>query len=151
MPHQPRTLSRTTHPNDTSHTNVSGPATRTRRQPRCPSDAAPEVDTWDVDPELTFLAWLADPDAPEELFPDERHDVALPVSWLLGMLCASRTPLPDTAGVLLGYRHPRTIGDAATDLLLAVSDPSGPKCPTFAAAKGYLRELDVRAHVFDGA
>jgi hypothetical protein len=127
----------------------TGSGSRAHEPRRCPAET-PQVDTWDVDPEAIFLTWLADPEAPEELVPDDRHAVGLPASWLLGMLCASRTPLPDWAERHLGYRQPRTIGDAATDLLLAVSDPSGPRCPTFAAATRHLRELDVRAHVFDG-
>lgn len=131
-------------------TTVARPTTRTHGQ-RPPSQAPPRVDTWDVEPETTFLIWLADPEAPEELLLDDLHGVGLPASWLLGMLCASRTPLPAWAAERLGYRQPRSIGDAATDLLLAVSDPAGPRCPTFVAAKRYLRELDPRSHAVDDA
>jgi hypothetical protein len=130
------------------------PMTGSGTAARCPdaavTGAPPTVDTWDVDPEAVFLRWLADPQAPDELIPYPAHQVPLPISWLLGMLCASARPLPTFAAERLGYRQPRTIGDAAVDLLLAVSDPSGPRCESYAEARQHLRELDVRAHRYDG-
>jgi hypothetical protein len=121
---------------------VTGSGTPAKDPDRCPSSSAPpQVDTWDVDPEATFLTWLADPQALDVLHTDDRQPLGLPVSWLLGMLCVSSTPLSEQTARQLGYRRPSSIGDAATDLLLAVSDPGGPRCSSFAAARTYLREF----------
>ncbi len=57
---------------------------------------------------------------------------------VLGELSTSMHGLPADAIDVLGLPEAATIGDAAVVLLLAVHDPSGPRCDSYEAALTYL-------------
>jgi hypothetical protein len=105
---------------------------RPRRQPHA---VAPTRDA-DHDVLLAWLTGCAQPDAAEldgHLAPDPAF------THLLGRLAPSTHPLPPDAARILGLPGHATIGDAATELLLAVTDPAGPRCRSYRAAVYYLQ------------
>lgn len=90
--------------------------------------------------EDAFLAWLGGPVRPDELQLDGPDAPATPLTRILGTLALAREPLPAAARDLLGYRTEVSVGQAVTDLLLAVRDPVGPQCRTYEGAVAYLRD-----------
>ena len=92
--------------------------------------------TRDHDVLLGWLTACAQPDARDvdgHLVPDPAF------TQLLGRLAPSTHPLPADAATLLGLPSHATIGDAATELLLAVNDPAGPQCRSYRSAVYYLQ------------
>lgn len=112
---------------------------------RNPGSTAP--DRGDV--EQIFLDWLADPTKPDSLRLDAADGPPTPLTELLGRLCTSPRRLPAAAATTLGLSPRARIGDAATQLLLAVKDPAGPRCRSYRAAAYYLRDLHELAAPFD--
>lgn len=121
-------------------TRRSAHVTSSRRQPpprSTPADPEPTGSAVDRrGDEEVLLAWLAEcrhPGAARHPAPDAAF------SQLLVRLSGSTDPLPaDLAGVLALGRG-ATIGDAATELLLAVNNLGGPRCRSYRAAVLYLQ------------
>ena len=90
--------------------------------------------------EQVFIAWLEGPVRPDELALHGPDEPPTPLTRILGTLALAREPLPDSARDLLGYRTEVSLGQAATDLLLAVRDPIGPQCRTYDGAVAFLRD-----------
>jgi hypothetical protein len=107
-------------------------------QPRSRSatTGAPLVDR---EAHAAFLTWLADPELPEELHLRGSDHPSTPVLWVLGQLAASGGVLPRGVAATLGLPSLATVGHAATELVLAVNDPAGPRCATYRAAVIHLR------------
>ena len=91
--------------------------------------------------EHALLGWLAQPTGADEL-PLANGDAPEPLARLLGELSLSRRDLPAETAVGLDLPVGTTLGHAATEVLLAVKDPAGPRCRSFRAAVLYLRDLD---------
>jgi len=99
--------------------------------------------------EFAFVRWLLEPDKPDHLRLDGPDRAATPLTWALGELCTSRRTLPTDAAAVLGLSPDATVGHAATELLLAVNDPAGPRCRSYRAAAYHLRGLAGLEEVFD--
>ena len=104
--------------------------------------------------ERRFLEWLLGCGEPGEPEPSYQDEVAAGLSRLLGALSTSARPLPPEAARIVGGPEGMTIGDAATEILLAVNDPAGPRCRSYRAAVYFLHDrvgdrfsldLEVRA------
>ncbi|MFA9431861.1 hypothetical protein [Egicoccus sp. AB-alg2] len=98
--------------------------------------------------ERAFVRWLVQPDKPDELRLGGPDAPATPLTWTLGELCTSRHTLPPIAAAVLGCEEGLSVGQAATELLLAVNDPAGPRCRSYRAATYYLRERALLGEVF---
>ena len=86
-----------------------------------------------------LLGWLSACARPDVLDVDG-HLVPDPgFTRLLGRLAPCTRSLPADAATLLGLPSPATVGDAATELLLAVNDPAGPRCRSYRSAVYYLQ------------
>ena len=115
------------------HTDGAGPGPPPARRS---SPSAPRQQ----DAEQAFLDWLAQPTSAEELALSD--DEPEPIARVLGELSLSQRLVPAETAASIGLPGPTTVGYAAAELLLAVKDPAGPRCPSFRAAVSYLRELD---------
>jgi len=91
--------------------------------------------------EQAFLGWLAEPTSADQL-PVTDGGRPQPLAQVLGELSLSRRLLPSETAASLGLPAGTTVGHAATEVLLAVKDPAGPRCRSFRAAVYYLRDLD---------
>jgi hypothetical protein len=91
-------------------------------------------------PEDTFVAWLLGAEKADELELHGSDGMNTPISWVLGSLTVSAEPLPASAAAELGLAGGTTMGTAATELILAVSDPAGPRCRSYRAAAAYLQD-----------
>lgn len=65
----------------------------------------------------------------------------IPTTQLLGAVSRSRRPLGEASARLLGVPAETPIGDVATELVVAVRDPVGPRCRSYRSAVLYLGEL----------
>lgn len=92
--------------------------------------------------EARFAAWLASTAKPDELQPDGADLAGVPLARALGELSLSPRPLPVELAATVGLPAGTTIGAAATELLLAVTDPAGPRCRSYRAAANHLRDVD---------
>jgi hypothetical protein len=108
------------------------PAHRRRRQPYAAQHAR------DPDHDM-LLGWLAGCAQPDALDVDGHLAPDLAFTQLLGRLAPSAHPLPPDAAKILGLPSHATVGDAATELLLAVTDPAGPRCRSYRSAVYYLQ------------
>ena len=114
-------------------TRVEPGRTSAHRHRRQPHVAEP---TGDHDVLLGWLAGCARPDVLDldgHLVPDPEF------TRLLGGLAPCTRRLPADAARLLGLPSHVTVGDAATELLLAVNDPAGPRCRSYRSAVSYLQ------------
>lgn len=75
-----------------------------------------------------LLGWLAGCARPDVLDVDGHLVPDLAFTRLLGRLAPCTRSLPADPATLLGLPSPATVGDAATELLLALNDPAGPRC-----------------------
>lgn len=91
--------------------------------------------------EQAFLAWLAEPTNAGEV-PLDGSEAPEPLAQVLGELSLSGRVLPAETAAGIGLSGGATVGHVATELLLAVEDPAGPRCRSFRAAVIYLRGLD---------
>ncbi len=91
--------------------------------------------------EQAFLVWLAEPTGVDELPVDGTEDRE-PLARVLGELSLSERILPAETAAAMGLPGGTTVGHAASELLLAVKDPAGPRCRSFRAAVFYLRGRD---------
>jgi len=109
---------------------------------RSPADPQPPVSSpRQRVTEQAFLAWLAEPTSADQL-PVTDGDRPEPLAQILGELSLSRRLLPSETAAGLGLPADASVGHAATEVLLAVKDPAGPRCRSFRAAVFYLRGLD---------
>lgn len=90
--------------------------------------------------EQAFLEWLAEPTSADEL-PVDGTEQPEPLVGVLAKLALSDQPLPADTAARIGLPG-ATIGDAASELLIAVKDPAGPRCRSYRSAIDYLRDLD---------
>ena len=89
--------------------------------------------------ERAFLTWLDDPGNPDVArLPD---GTLVPVGRVLGAASTSTRELPRYGALSLGLTPGISLGDAATELLVCVVDPAGPRCRSYRAAVLYLRGL----------
>lgn len=97
------------------------------------------VDLSLAEAERAFLTWLDDPGNPDVArLPD---GTVVPVGSVLGAASTSTQELPRYGALSLGLTPGISIGDAATELLVCVVDPAGPRCRSYRAAVLYLRGL----------
>ncbi len=120
------------------------PPTRARTQPswRTP------VDLGEVAAEQRALAWLDDPELPDQL-PAEPGDTDLSARSALRSVRSSARRLPAAHAARLGLGEGATLGEAATALTRAVEDPHGPRCRSYRAAAYYLHDVHELTAVFD--
>ena len=112
---------------------------------------SPVLRPLDAGLEQAFIAWLEGPNRPDEVALDGPDEPATPLTRVLGALALARQPLPASARDVLGYRTEVSVGQAATDLLLAVRDPLGPRCRTYDGAVAHLRDHHELLEVLDQA
>jgi hypothetical protein len=98
--------------------------------------------------EQRFLDWLADPVEPDAVHVTGEA-ATMPLHTLLGLACTSDRPLPSEAAATLGMSTGATVGAAAAELVLAVQDPSGPRCRSYRSAVYYLRDLHALTAAFE--
>jgi hypothetical protein len=91
--------------------------------------------------EQAFLVWLAIPSSADEA-PLAGIAAAEPLARVLGELSLSGRVLPAETAASIGVPGGTTVGHVATELLLAVKDPAGPRCRSYRAAVVHLRDLD---------
>ena len=92
--------------------------------------------------EAALQAWLTSDDKPDVWQLDGPDQPPTSLTTILGELVLSHLPLPADAAAALGMPSGTTLGDAATELLLAVNDPAGPRCRSYRSALYYLRDHD---------
>jgi hypothetical protein len=97
------------------------------------SDAASPSDR------VTFLGWLTACVLDEELDADGHLAPDPTFEHLLDGLGVSRSPLPTELAEALGLGPGATVGDAATELLAAVTDLTGPRCRSYRSAVYFLQ------------
>jgi hypothetical protein len=90
--------------------------------------------------EERFVHWLTSCERSGGPDPDYEDEWVAELPVLLGRLTTSTEPLAAEAARVLGHDGGISIGDAATELLLAVGDPAGPRCRSYRAAVYFLRE-----------
>lgn len=121
----PTSLRRTTSTSRTHHTI----ATEHTAPPRLETDLLEDA----------FVDWLRSDDKPQQVAIDG-SDEPLQMTWLLGMVCNSKRRLPADAAAVLGMPGKTPTGNAATELLLAVNDPAGPRCRSYRSAATFLHD-----------
>lgn len=99
--------------------------------------------------EDAFLDWLLGAAKPEQLHLDGPDAPPTQLTWMLGVLSTSSRPLPTEALEVLALPADTSLGAAATELLLAVNDPAGPRCRSYRSAVLYLREHHQLMVAFD--
>lgn len=99
-----------------------------------PADAAKLAD------EERFLEWLLGCGQPSQQAPSHQDEPTTGLPQLLRRLSTSSRSLPPEAARILGRPEGISVGDAATEILLAVRDPAGPRCRTYRAAVYFLHE-----------
>ncbi len=92
--------------------------------------------------EAALQAWLTSDDNPDVWQLDGPDQPPTSLTTILGELVLSHLPLPGDVAAALGMRSGTTLGYAATELLLAVNDPAGPRCRSYRSALYYLRDHD---------
>jgi hypothetical protein len=113
-------------------------------------DAAPRIrlastdaaDSPDPTAEVAFQLWLTGGDKAEVVSVGDPNGPPTPLTDLLGTLVLSSNQLSGEAAASLGMPSGTTVGYAAGELLLAVIDPTGPRCRSYRSALYYLRERD---------
>lgn len=98
--------------------------------------------------EQLFLDWLADPEKPDVIM-SVSGSTSTPSTAFLGPLSTSSRPLPPSAATIVGLPIGATIGEAAVQLIMAVHDPAGPRCPSYRAAVAFVH--DLHKYAFDMA
>jgi hypothetical protein len=135
----------------TSHTAAAGAPPRlhlsTRSSAKGAHGALPETPGTAV-LESALRSWIDSDTKPEVLDIGTRDSVGMPMEPALRRLTASTEPLSPACGESLGLEASATIGAAATALLRARVDPTGPRCRSYRAAAYYLTgrallDLDV--------
>jgi hypothetical protein len=109
---------------------------------RTPLSASTTATTTRSSPAEMFVSWLTSFDKPDEIRIGGTGGVSVPLSLFLGGLSTSSEMLPADAAAEVGMSAGTKLGDAATELLLAVNDPAGPRCRSYRSAVYYLRDLD---------
>ncbi len=89
--------------------------------------------------EQALLSWLYSTTRPESIDLQGQSHPTVPLAQLLGRVTTSRRQLPSHISATLSWPSEATFGDLATELLVAVLDPAGPRCPTFADAVKHLQ------------
>lgn len=102
--------------------------------------SVPEASLSDL--ESAFLRWLADPVDADEIRLDDHDRSHRPMEQIVDALRSSTRPLPGEVAAKLGMPAGTTIGQAASELRLAVDDPAGPRCRSYRAAAYHLSGLD---------
>jgi hypothetical protein len=122
----------------------SDPASRATARPdersvARPDDSAPAVDL-PARPllEASFRSWVEGRTKADVLNVESCGAVTVPLERALRCLSGSMQPLAPAAGSTLGLRDDVTVGAAATALLQACADPSGPRCRSYRSASFFL-------------
>ncbi len=92
--------------------------------------------------EAAFEAWLTSDDKPDEWQVDGPDAPPTSLTGILGQVVLSRRQLPADAAAELGMPPGAPLGHAATELILAVNDPVGPRCRSYRSALYYMRDHD---------
>jgi hypothetical protein len=121
----------------------SGTATNGTKTPHtttASSGAAGGVDRTRA--EAAFEAWLTSDGKPDEWPVDDPDAPPTSLTGILGQVVLSRRQLPADAAAELGMPPGAPLGHAATELILAVNDPVGPRCRSYRSALYYVRDRD---------
>jgi hypothetical protein len=114
---------------------------------RAPSTVKPKDRRAEHDHGVLFRDWLTGAEYPDTIVVE---GASLPMTCFLGGLVTSPAVLPAAATARLGLPAGTRIGQAATELVLAVKDPAGPRCGSYRSAVSYLRGLFRDPGVPDG-
>jgi len=123
---------------------LSGTATRAAPRARPRSDLRPESATSPFASarqdafEAAFRAWVAGTEKPDVLLVEGSGCVPMPIERVLQHLAMSTRPLDAASGAALGLHADATVGAAATALLRARTDPTGPRCRSYRSATYFL-------------
>lgn len=113
-------------------TGPAAPRSRGRSSDGAAADALSEA-------EASFRGWLTSPAKPE-FVPAGATGGSTSLTEILKQLVVSPRELPVEMAQELGMRPGATLGYAAAELLLAVTDPEGPRCRSYRSAAYYLRD-----------
>ena len=122
------------------------PESVSRARDLAATDRAPPATQDEALNEAAFVAWVRRSRRPDLQDPEHRTASGEPsLVHLLEAVCGSSQELPADAARKLGVAPGTTVGTAASDILSAVRDPSGPRCTSYPAALFHLAdEADLR-------
>ncbi len=92
--------------------------------------------------EAAFEAWLTSEGKPDLWQLDGPDAPPTSLNAILREVVLSGRLLPADAAAALGMPSGTTLGYAAAELLLAVTDPAGPRCRSYRSALYFLRDHD---------